>query len=116
MCCLMIEEVIRFNTWDAFNRAYLRVITNYGDKQIHGQIYLPAHYTFKSWEEFNEAIKEIKKLGEKIREVLMNLHSYGTYISNNLKIGYPDSNDNDALPSVYGEIHVEITDPWIRRW
>lgn len=105
----MIMEVIRFNTWDAFNRAYLRVITNYGDKQIHGQIYLPAHYTFKSWEEFNEAVKQINKLGEKI--------SKQVHLSSpNLKAGYPDSNENDALPSVYGEIYVEITDPWIRRW
>jgi len=105
----MILEVIRFNTWDAFNRACLRVITNYGDKQIHGQIYLPAHYTFKSWKEFHEAVKEIKKLGKEISDDVIEASNY-------LKVGYPNSNENDALPSVYGEIHVEITDPWIRRW
>jgi len=104
----MIMEVIRFNTWDAFNRAYLRVITNYGDKQIHGQIYLPAHYTFKSWEEFYVAVKEINELGEQTRIYLEDL--------NVKNIGFPDSNNNDAFPSIYGEIHVEITDPWIKRW
>lgn len=104
----MIMEVIKFNTWDAFNRAYLRVITNYGDKQIHGQIYLPGHYTFKTWEEFNEAVKMIKDLGKQTRIYLEDL--------NVKNIGYPDSNENDALPSIYGEIYIEVTDPWIRRY
>lgn len=104
----MIMERIAFNTWDAFNRAYLRVITNYGDKQIHGQIYLPAHYTFKSWDEFHEAVKEINKLGKQSKIYLEDLG-----VKN---IGFPDSNNNDAYPSIYGEIWVEITDPWIKRY
>ena len=106
--CLMIMEVIRFNTWDAFKRAVSRVKNNYGDKPIHGQIYLPAHYTFKTWPQFDEAVREIKKLGRRISYKL--LSEYG------LKGGYPNSNKNDALVSVYGEIYVEITDPWIRRY
>ena len=107
--CLMIEEVVRFNTWDAFNRMCRRVIANYGDKRIHGQIYLPAHYTFKNWKEFKVALKGIKELGKEISDNVREASSC-------LKAGYPHSNKNDALPSIYGEIHVEITDPWIDRW
>jgi len=113
--CLMIMEVIRFNTWDAFNRALLRVETYSGRdgkpcKMIHGQIYLPAHRTFRTWEEFHEAVKEIKELGERISNRVR------IVAPASLKAGFPDSNDNDALPSIYGEIYVEITDPWIRRY
>ena len=112
--CLMIMEVIRFNTWNAFNRALLRVETYSGRdgklcKMIHGQIYLPAHRTFKSWEQFREAVKDIKELGEQISNEIIET-------SVNIKRGYPNSNENDALPSIYGEIFVEITDPWIRRY
>lgn len=105
--CLMIMEVIRFNTWDAFNRALLK-LNNYPNKQIHGQIYLPAHFTFKTWDEFHEAVKEIKNIGERVSNAVRLTVLAGL-------AGYPDSNNNHALPSIYGEIYVEITDPWIRR-
>lgn len=100
-------EVIRFNTWDAFNRAVEYVENNYPDKQLHGQIYLPTHCTFKSWEEFYEAVKTIKEVGWAINATLPD------EIPQSLR--YPDSNKNCVLPSIYGEIWVEITDSWIRR-
>jgi hypothetical protein len=80
---------IRFNTWEAFNRAVEEVNQDYGSYLIHGQIYIPAHLTFKGWSEFHRVVKAIRK--------------------------YPhddQSNSNDAEYPIYGEIFVELTDPW----
>ena len=87
--CLMIMERIRFNTWEAFNRAVERLKFNYGDKMIHGQIYIPAHLSFRTWIEFNKVIDEIRKFP----------HNEA-------------STKNDDMYPIYGEFNVEITDPW----
>ena len=85
----MIMERIRFNTWDAFNRAIARIRSKYDGRAIHGQIYIPAHLAFKTWDEFNKIEKAIRKFPHDEK-----------------------SNNNDDKYPIYGEIWVEITDPW----
>ena len=87
--CLMIMEVIKFNTWEAFNRAVERIRNNYSNKQIHGQIYIPAHLSFKSWTEFNKVEEAIRKFPHNDK-----------------------SDKNEDTYPIFGEFNIEITDPW----
>ena len=82
----MITEVIRFNNWEAFFRAVDRVKKVHYDKQVHGEILIPNHYTFKTTDGFNRAVAYTARLAPK----------------------------NHMEPTVYGEIYVEVTDPWLR--
>ena len=112
--CLMITEVIRFNTWQSFNRAIKIITTKYKHCLIHGQIFLPQHHTFKTWEEFYYAVKKVSEVGANVTAALTTLENNTPLNSAILKKGYPELNENDGLPGIYGEIHVEITDPWYR--
>lgn len=84
--CLMKTIKYRFNNWEAFKRAVQEINDNWGKSLIHGEVWVPKHFTFTEWKELRHAYAE-------------------------LMLQCPDDH---MSPTICGEINVEWTDPWLR--